>query len=315
MEKAHCSITPKAPFDFDLTAGYHTYFQGHYGTDSLDQGVYRRLLDLNGSLVLASVRSVGSVDSPELSVELRGSGLTPERVDLAAKQIGWLLGVDQDLAPFYDLARQDPAMAAVTGQFHGLHLPHTATVFEALVLGILGQQIATNVARIIRTLLIETYGPRGLFDKIFDGESNDEEPFFAFPRPEALAACPVAELRGMKLSWRKAEYVQGVAAEFAGGTDMERATLEVLGDEEVVNRVTQLRGVGRWTAQWLLIRALGRPDALPLGDLALRRVVSRLYFSGEPVDDAQVEEFCIPWSPWRSYATVYWFTALRRGMA
>jgi len=119
----------------------------------------------------------------------------------------------------------------------------------------------------------------------------------------------------LKLSWRKAEYIQGVAAEFAGESGMERETLEGLEDEEVVKRVTLLRGVGPWTAQWLLIRALGRPNALPLGDLALRRVVSQLYFGGEPVDDAQVEEFCIPWSPWRSYATVYWFTALRLGMA
>ena len=73
--------------------------------------------------------------------------------------------------------------------------------------------------------------------------------------------------------------------------------------------------VGQWTAQWLLIRALGRPDALPLGDLALRRVVSRLYFQEEPLNDAQVEEFCRRWSPWRTYATTYMFTAMRTGMA
>lgn len=306
METAHRSINPTAPFDFDLTAGYHTYFQGRYGTDSLDQGVYRRLLDLNGTLVLASVRSAGSVDSPKLSLELRGGSLTPETVNSAVEQIGWLLGVHQDLAQFYELARQDTTMAAVTDRFYGLHLPHTTSVFEALVLGILGQQIATNVARIIRTLLIETYGPNAIFDK---------ETFFAFPRPEVLAAASVEELRGFKLSWRKAEYVQGVAAEFAGGPAMELEALESLDDDEVVKKVVELRGVGQWTAQWLLIRALGRPDALPLGDLALRRVVSQLYFGGDPVDDAQVEEFCRQWSPWRSYATVYWFTAMRRGMA
>ena len=86
--------------------------------------------------------------------------------------------------------------------FHGLHLPHTASVFEALVLAILGQQIATTVARIIRTLLIETYGPR----QTFDGEV-----YYSFPRPETLGALPVEELRGKKLSQRKAEYVQGIA--------------------------------------------------------------------------------------------------------
>ena len=123
------------------------------------------------------------------------------------------------------------------------------------------------------------------------------------------------ELRGLKLSKSKAEYVQGVASETLNSTELTLCGLDGLEDEAVVHRVVQLRGVGRWTAQWLLIRGLGRPDALPLGDLALRRVVSRLYFDNQPVDDRLVEDFCRRWSPWRSFATVYWFAALRRGMA
>ena len=299
-------VVPKAPFDFELTAGYHTYFQGRYGTDSLEGGVYRRLLDLDGHLVLASVSSSGTVDSPQLEVELQGQDMTLGVADTAADAVGWLLGVEQDLASFYDLAGQDPNMAGIVQRFRGLHLPHTASVFEALVLGILGQQIATNVARIIRTLLIETYGPH----EDFDGET-----YYAFPRPEVLASVPVEELRGLKLSWRKAEYVQGIAlaALDSGGRNLE--DFERLADDEVVKAATALRGIGNWTAQWLLIRALGRPDGLPLGDLALRRVVSQLYFEGVPVTDAQVEGFCQRWRPWRTYATVYWFTAMRRGMA
>jgi len=261
---------------------------------------------MDGDLVLASVSSSGSVDSPQLEVELQGRKMTAQMADTAADAVAWLLGVDQNMTPFYDMAGQDPVMGAIVQRFRGLHLPHTATVFEALVLGILGQQIATNVARIIRTLLIETYGPH----ENFDGET-----YYAFPRPETLAAVSVEELRGMKLSWRKAEYVQGIAlaALDSGGQNLE--DFRGLADDEVVKAAMALRGIGNWTAQWLLIRALGRTDGLPLGDLALRRVVSQLYFAGAPVTDAQVEEFCQRWRPWRTYATVYWFTAMRRGMA
>ena len=303
--KITCTLFPNPPFDFELTAGYHTYFQDHYGTDSLVQGIYRRLLDLDGSLVLASVSSIGSIDSPCLEVELQGSELSLDLANQSISAVAWLLGTDQDLSPFYQLARQDPTMSAITKRFRGLHVPHTATVFEALVLGILGQQIATNVARIIRTLLIETYGPKG---------SLGGEVFYAFPRPESLATVSVEEVRGLKLSQRKAEYVQGVAL---SALDVSRRNLErlrELDDIEVVKEVTALRGIGKWTAQWLLIRALGRPDGLPLGDLALRRVVSKLYFEGTPVTDAQVQEFCQQWRSWRTYATVYWFTAMRQGM-
>ena len=68
-----------------------------------------------------------------------------------------------------------------------------------------------------------------------------------------------------------------------------------------------------WTAQWTLIRAVGRPDALPLGDLALRRVVSRLFMDGAEVTDGQVEDIAQRWSPYRTYATVYLFSELRTG--
>mgnify|MGYP001024963029 FL=1 len=305
MDRIARTITPVAPFDFELTAGYLTYFQGRYATDSLVDGVYRRLLDLDGRLVLASVSSVGSLEEPELAVDLQGERLTSSVAESAANQVAWILGIGQDLTPFYALAQSDPAMSAITQRFHGLHMPHTASVFEALVLAILGQQIATNVARIIRTLLIETHGPR----QTFDGET-----YYAFPRPETLAALRVEDLRGLKLSQRKAEYVHGIAC--AALDDPEGMEgLHRMDDESVIQHVTSMRGVGQWTAQWLLIRALGRPDALPLGDLALRRVVSRLYFQEEPLNDAQVEEFCRRWSPWRTYATTYMFTAMRTGMA
>ena len=298
------TVYPAAPFDFELTAGYLTYFQGRYGTDSLADGVYRRLLDLDGALVLASVRSVGTIESPELAVELRGESLTSSQVGKASEKVAWLLGAQQDLAPFYSMAETDSTMLAMTQRFHGLHLPHTASVFEALVLAILGQQIATNVARIIRTLLIETYGP----SQTFDGDVH-----YSFPRPETLGAVPVEELRAKKLSQRKAEYVQGIAlAALEDPTGLEG--LHQLTDQEVVQSVTALRGVGNWTAQWLLIRALGREDALPLGDLALRRAVSRFYFGDVQLDDKQVEEFSRRWSPFRTYATVYMFTAMRTGM-
>ncbi len=297
------TIQPVAPFDFELTAGYHTYFQSRYGTDTMEDGVYRRLLDLDDKLVLARVRSVGTVDAPELTMELQGAGLEPEDVNLAKARVSWLLGVDQDLAPFYGLGRADEAMNGLIDHFYGLHVPHTATVFEALVLAVLGQQISTSVARIIRILLIETFGPSAEFD----GETH-----YAFPKPDTIWASSPAELHTMKLTQRKSEYVHGLA-----GTALDTSVgLEQMGDltdKEIVDKLVALRGVGLWTAQWALIRAAGRPDALPLGDLALRRVVARLFTNGEEVNDDQVEEIAQRWSPYRTFATVYLFSALRMG--
>ena len=301
MDRLTVSIKPVPPFNFELTAGYHTYFQNRYGTDTMEDGVYRRLIDLDDKLVLASVRSIGTLEAPELALELQGPELSPDDVESATDRVSWLLGVDQDLAPFYELGRADQAMAGLVEQFYGLHLPHTASVFEALVLAVLGQQISTNVARIIRTLLIETFGPSAEFD----GET-----YYAFPRPASIWASSPAELHTMKLTQRKSEYVHGLAGS-ALDPEMGLECLEELTDREIVEKLVALRGVGMWTAQWALIRAVGRPDALPLGDLALRRIVSRLFMDGEDVNDAKVEEIAQRWSPYRTYATVYLFSALR----
>jgi len=297
------SINPVAPFDFELTAGYHTYFQSRYGSDNMEDGVYSRLLNLGDKLVLAKVHSIGTVDAPELTMELQGAVLEPEDVALAKVRISWLLGADQDLAPFYGLTLGDKAMSGLIEKLYGLHVPHTATVFEALVLAVLGQQISTGVARIIRTLMVETFGHCAEFG----GET-----FYAFPKPEAIRESSPAELHTMKLTQRKSEYIHGLAV-----TALDPAVcleyMDDLTDQEIVNKLTALRGVGLWTAQWALIRGVGRPDALPLGDLALRRIVSRMFFGGEDVNDSQVEEIASRWSPYRTFATAYLFGALRLG--
>lgn len=302
MHSTTLNLHPIPPFDFNLTAGYHTYFQGRSGADNLEDGLYRRPLDLDGRLALATVRSIGTVDIPELSLELQSDSLTDADAVLAAEQIRWMLGTDQDLTPFYGMAERDTALQELVKQFRGLHLPRTATLFESLILAILGQQISTSVARMMRTLIIGQYGRRA----DFEGAT-----YHAFPTPEAILSSSVEELQALKLTQRKSEYVLGIAA---ATLEPDWTELTDLPNDEFVRRLTNLRGVGGWTAQWALVRGLGRPDALPLGDLALRRGVSRLLRDGEPVNDADVEAIAERWRPWRSYATAYIFAAMRSGM-
>ena len=302
MQSTTLTLRPEPPYDFDLTAAYHTYFQGRSGADNLDDGVYRRLLDLDGRLALATVRSVGTVDAPELTLEVHGDLPSDSAAQLAAAQVEWMLGIDQDLGPFYNLASSDTALADLVARFPGLHLPRTATLFESLVTAILGQQISAAVARTMRTLIIQRFGASA---------QVDGQTYYAFPRPEAIAKSSVEELRTLKLTQRKSEYILGIAT---AAQHPDWSQLTDLPDDEFVRQLTQLRGIGAWTAHWAMVRGLARPDALPLGDLALRRGVSRLYRDGEPVTDADVEEIAERWRPWRSYATAYLFAAMRSGM-
>jgi DNA-3-methyladenine glycosylase II len=305
MDRSIVTITPTPPYDFGLTANYAKYFRGQYGAESFGQGVFRRLLDCRGQLCLVTVRSLGTVDVPSLEVEIKASGarLDGDVVSEVKHQVAWILGTDQDLVSFYRMAMNDSTVGRLTLGLRGLHVPHTASVYEALVLAILGQQISSHVARVVRTLLIETYGPSAEMEGV---------PYHAFPRPAAIVAAGVKGLRAIKFSARKAEYIVGIAARVATG-ELDLEGLQHQPDEEVVRTLVGIRGVGLWTAQWLLIRALGRSDGFPHGDLALQRLLGLLVSGSPPLSPEEALDYSHRWSPFRSYVTTYLFAAARSG--
>ena len=304
MERASTIVEPIPPYDFVRTANYATYFKGRYGADVFEDGAFRRLLDIGGSPVLASVRSTGTVAAPGLTVELAAEALDAATVAAARRQIAWLLGTDEDLSSFYRMARAEPSLAPLVQQFYGLHIPRSPSVYEGLILAILGQQISSHVARILRTLLIESYGPRLEVDGVT---------YHAFPPPRTLAEVGPAGLRAVKCGAAKSAYIADIAARVASG-ELDLEGLRSLQDEEVVRTLTAIRGVGPWTAQWLFIRSLGHPDGFPHLDLALQRSLGLLVNGGVPMSAAQALEWSRRWSPHRSYVTTYLFAASRSGV-
>ncbi len=301
MPKNEFDMEPRPPFDFELTAAYVTHFQRRYAAESFEDGVFRRLLDLDGRPALAEARSAGEPDAPRVEVTLRGEGLDAASVDAARAQLALLLGTEDDVRPFYEMARADDALAPLVEALYGLHVPQAASVFEALTLSIIGQQISAQVARVLRGLIIETFGRRAEFDG---------EDYWAFPRPESVASASVEDLRALKLSQRKAEYVLGVAKSVASG-ELDLEGLRGLPAADVVERLTAIRGVGPWTAHWLLIGALGEPDGFPSGDLALQRTMGGLVGGGTPMAAGDALAYSERWSPHRSYVTTYLFAAAR----
>ena len=168
---------------------------------------------------------------------------------------------------------------------------------------VVGQQVSGVVARVIRDGIVTEYGTE---------VRMDEHVVHAFPRPQTLLAAGVDALRALKLSARKAEYVVGIAEAALQG-DLDPEALAPLSDEEAVAALTGIRGIGRWTAQWTLMRALGRVDALPAGDLALQRVVGECYFDGKRLTEQELEQFAEErWKPYRGLAVTYLFSRIRQ---
>ncbi len=304
MQQRSLVLTPTPPYDFRLTMGHLASFGTGARVNVFEDGRYSRLLEVEGKTLLTEVQSAGTVEAPRLDVTVHGEEITDQTLEYVHGTLAWVLGGDTPLQEFYAAARRDPVLAPLVKQLYGLKISQTPSVFEAFVQSIFSQQIATNVARIIGSLLLENYGST---------ISHKGDIYYAFPTPAALLPEGIPGLRAIKLSNRKAEYILDVAAAVVDGSlDMEG--LRYLPDEEATKRLLALRGVGPWTAHWLLLRALGRMDAFPAGDLALRRVVAGLYFKGKELTVAELEEFSEGWAPWRSLYTTYLFAALRRGL-
>lgn len=284
------------PFDFHLTVSHQTYFRGRAGADLYEDGVYYRALRRDAGVVVASARADGD------ALEVRVAGDGEEDLRFACETMAWLLAFDVDLGGFYALLGDDVALSDAVGRLRGLRPPRAESVFEALVIAILGQQISANVARVIREGLVATYGTP---------VEADGRLLNAFPSPESLLAAGPDALRAQKLSARKVEYVQDAARRALDG-ELDIARFQAMEDEEVVAELTKVRGIGRWTAEWVLLRALGRADVFPAGDLALRRVVSELYFGGASITEADLAAFGRRWQPYRGLATTYLFSFLRQ---
>jgi DNA-3-methyladenine glycosylase II len=298
MERC-CRIPVSPPYDFPLTASFFARFETEI-VDRYGEGSYRRALWVGGRPVALRVRQRGR----HLGITLAGPRLADADVEAVRRALRRMLGVGQDLAGFYRKARRDPVLSRALPLLRGLRVACYASLFEALAIAILSQQITIRFANVLKGRLVQAYGaPVPAWG----------ETLWAFPRPQDLAGAKVADLRGMQLSTRKAEYVVGLARTFADGTWSE-AALDALGDDAFVARVASLRGLGRWSAEWALVRGLGRADLLPADDVGVQRAISEAYFRGRKVTPATVGRFGRRWRPYRSLAISYLFTARRLGL-
>ena len=133
-----------------------------------------------------------------------------------------------------------------------------------------------------------------------------------FPSPGAIAEAGPERLRDIGLSVRKSVYVHDIASQTVSG-DLDLDSLADLPAEEIVAELVKLRGVGPWTAHWLLVRAYGLPDGFPHGDLAVQRSLGLLH-NRAPLSADEALNLSHKWSPYRSYLTTYVFAAARAGV-
>jgi DNA-3-methyladenine glycosylase II len=289
------ALTALPPFSFDLSASI--FVEGDTQICKYENGHFWQVLRVNGKLLLAVVESEGTIDEPKLSAELRSnSKITEKDCKEAAEIIKALFNLDFDPKPFYETAKQDETLTKITQKLRGLRSPTTQTVYEALLDSIVEQQISLKVANTLERKIIKKFG---------DSLTVDGEVYYAYPTPQQIASAPVEEMRGCGLSQRKAEYIKEVSALIAKGKlDLEKYK-KYDNTEEIIEELDAIRGIGVWTAELTIIRAMQKWDALPADDLGLRRVIAHYYRKDKKITSAEARQIAAPWGKWKGLAAYY----------
>ena len=296
-------LRPRPPLDFDLTLQRYRLWGVDPGTVYQDGTLYR-VARVGGARVPFRLAPAGSPSHPRVTVTFGGAD-TPAIRAVVRAEARRLLGADTDLVGFYARAASDPILAPLLGPLYGLRPSLAPDPFEMLVGAISAQQVNLTFAFTTRARLVRHFG---------EPASLDGVTVYGFPSADTLAAADVATLRRMQFSTRKAEYILALARAIASGR-LDLDGLAAAPDDEVIARLTAMRGLGRWTAEWFLARGLGRPDVCPAGDLGVRRAVEAFCFRGRQSDEARVRRRAGAWRPYRSLAVHYLLAGLRLGRA
>ncbi len=292
-------LTATAPLRLDLTV-WALRRRPHNLVDRWDGGTYRRVLMLQGRPVAAAVRQHGPPQEPRLAVEAQGPLLPPEAVPALKAALTRILGLEVDLTAFYAWAREEPRLGPLVERLRGVKPPRFPTVFEALVNGIACQQLSLDVGIHLLNRLAGAWG------QALPGENEQ-----AFPRPEDLAGASPDGVRSLGFSQAKARALLELA-QAAVQRRFNPEELEGLDDAGALVRLQRLRGVGRWTGEYVLLRGLGRWHIFPGDDVGARNRLQRWLHLTQPLDYEGVKRVTAAWHP---YGGLVYLHFLLQGLA
>jgi DNA-3-methyladenine glycosylase II len=197
----------------------------------------------------------------------------------------------------------DPVLTRLIPRLYGLRPTLSPQAFEVLVSSVCAQQVNLTFAFTVRRRLVQRFGT-----PVRVGGQT----VYGFPEPAVLARADTAELRHMQFTVRKAEYIVGLAQRVESG-ELVLEGLDACSNEEIIERVTAVRGFGRWTAEWFLARGLGRGDVCPAGDLAVRKAFAHFYNRGRAVSERSIRRRAARWGRHQNLAVHYLLAGQRLG--
>lgn len=201
-----------------------------------------------------------------------------------------------DINLFYLLAKEDVILNPLTNKFYGLRLIGMPDFYEAIIWGILGQQINLNFAYTLKRRFTEKFG-----EKI----TYEDMDYWIYPEAKRVAETTIEELLELRLTLRKAEYLLDISKKIANDEISKSYFLGFKDAETIEKEMIKIRGIGPWTANYVLMRCFRKNEAFPMADVGLLNGIKMIEHLTEKPDIAKMLTLKENWGEWASYATFY----------
>ncbi len=257
--------------------------------DRWDGRQYLRVFVVNNSPVKISVVLKTEMNEPGLVLTSQVEEGSPGRYkkDIHAL-IQKMLGTDIGLQPFYRLSKKVDFLDLLVNQYRGVKPPRFPTIFEALINSIACQQVTLDLGILMINRLAETFGMEF---------SDDGITYFAFPEPEDLAKAAESDLKKLGFSHQKVRAIKELSAKVAGN-ELALAGLEEMTNDEAIGYLSSLRGIGRWSAEYVLLRGLGRVNIFPGDDVGAQKNLQRLFQMDKRPGYEDIKVMTSQWHPY-----------------
>ena len=294
MTELTFTLRPLPPFSLELTV-WALRRRPNNQVDRWDGKNYSRIFVFEDNAVKVTVSQEGGLNKPKLNIAVVGESSDSEtdktRISATLEK---MFSIRKDLREFYSLSDGDKRLRPLVERFTGMKPPRFPTLFEALVNAFSCQQLSLDVGIILLNRLSYSHG-------IVFKESNTV--FHAFPRPKDLAMLSTEDLRKLGLSRNKGLAIIGLSKEIING-NLGIESLEKMSDAGIVEYLSGIRGVGRWSAEYVLLRGLGRLDMFPGDDVGAQKNLQNFMRLEERPDYEQIKRITSRWKP---YAGLVYF--------
>jgi DNA-3-methyladenine glycosylase II len=288
------NLYPIPPFRLDYTV-WALRRRDKNIVDRWDGRFYTRLFMIDNTLIKVMLEQKSSLDDPQIHVTINKK-ISKKTQAILVTQLEIMLGFKSDLKKFYAMAKTDSSLNSLANQFMGLKPPRFPTVFEALVNAISCQQISLDAGLQIQNRLVQ----------YINLSQKDKDMLYAFPRPVDIANCTIANLRKIGYSRNKSQTLIELALKMVDDEYILK-NLEKRSNKEIIDFLCQFKGIGRWSAEYVLLRGLGKIDTFPGDDVGAQKNLQQLLHLDNKLDYTKISEITQKWYP---YAGLIYFHLL-----